>query len=163
MAKNSATLVFDKFSKVVKGMSALNSDVLVGVPNDKTERKEADSEGMNNATLAYIHDNGSPAANIPARPFMRPGIEEARDKIVSALRTGAKQALQGKEQGVERALNIAGLTAQSSIRGTINEGIGPELADSTLAARRARGRKGTKPLVDTGQLRNAINYVVRKK
>jgi hypothetical protein len=33
----------------------------------------------------------------------------------------------------------------------------------TLERRRAKGRTGTKPLIDTGQLRNAITYVLRKK
>ena len=165
---------------MLAGLSAMNSDVLVGVPAEKAQRKE-ENQPMNNATLAYIHDNGSPAANIPARPFMRPGIYAAQDKITGALRAGAVQALDGKTAAVERSLNIAGLTAQSSIRGVINEGIAPPLADSTLEARARRGSKsakhelnarsqgmtlgnaGAKPLIDTGQLRNSINYVVRRK
>ena len=160
MAKNSATLVVDKFSKVVKNLSLMSSDVLVGVPHEGANRKETGP--MNNATIAYIQDNGSPAANIPARPFMRPGIKAVQPKVVEALRAGALAALHGEATGVDRALNVAGLTAQSSIRGTINAGIAPPLAARTLAARRARGRTGEKPLVDTGQLRNSINYIVRK-
>jgi hypothetical protein len=31
-----------------------------------------------------------------------------------------------------------------------------------LRARRARGRTGDVPLVDTGELRNSITYVIRK-
>ena len=109
------------------------------------------------------------AANIPARPFMRPGIMEVKDFIAKELEKGARGAMNGDAGAVDIALNRAGLKAQASIRGKINEGIAPELAPSTLAARRARrarrarGRTGTKPLVDTGQLRNSINYVVRKK
>lgn len=117
---------------------------------------------MNNATLAYIHDNGSPAANIPARPFMRPGIESVKGRIATSLEKGALAVMHNESNGVEKALHIAGLTAQSAIRSKINQGIEPALAESTLAARRARGRQGTKPLIDTGQLRNSINYVVRK-
>ena len=161
MAKNASSLLFDKFAKITEGLRSMNSDVLVGVPAEKGQRR--DGEGMTNAALAYVHDNGSAAANIPARPFMVPGIQDARDPIVASLRAGAVQALKGKPAAVERALHIAGLRAQSSIRAKINSGIEPELADSTLEARRARGRTGTKPLIDTGQLRNSINYVVRKQ
>lgn len=158
MAKNAAVLTRDKFKGVLAGLKHLQSDVLVGVPAENGVRR--DGEGMTNAALAYIHDNGSAAANIPARPFMRPGIIEAHEKITGALKKGANEALSGNAGGVQRALNVAGLTAQSSIRAKINSGIEPALSPRTLAA---RGRKGTKPLIDTGQLRNSINYVVRKK
>lgn len=161
VAKNAAVLTRDKFKAVLGGLKHLQSDVLVGVPAENGVRR--DGEGMTNAALAYIHDNGSAAAHIPARPFMRPGIVEAQDKITGALKRGAQDALKGNANGVQRALNVAGLTAQSSIRAKINSGIEPELSPRTLAAREARGRKGTKPLIDTGQLRNSINYVVRKK
>jgi len=165
MALNPAKLVLNKLPALLAGLKNLHSDVLVGVPNDTTGRKTVPGEkqAMNNATLAYIHDNGSPAANIPARPFMKPGVEEVHERIVKTLEKGAQAALHNNPEGVERALGIAGLTAQSSVRRVINAGIEPGLADSTIAARKARGRTGTKPLIDTGQLRNSINYVVRKK
>jgi hypothetical protein len=37
------------------------------------------------------------------------------------------------------------------------------LAERTLAARKARGRTGEKPLIDTGQLRNAVTFVVQAR
>jgi phage gpG-like protein len=162
MPKNAASLVVNKTAKLLEGLRSLSSDVLVGVPAEKGIRNE-EGQGMNNATLAFIHDNGSPAANIPARPFMRPGIIAAKEKITSSLRAGAVGAMHGESSTVERALNVAGLAAQSSIRATINAGIEPALAPSTIAARKAKGQKGEKPLIRTGQLRNSINYVVRKK
>ena len=159
--KSAAKLLRDNFPTFRASLDNLKAEVLVGVPSDKTGRK-GDKE-MNNATLAYIHDNGSPAANIPARPFMHPGIMDVKEGIAKALESGARGAMHGEQNAVDKALNVAGLTAQSSIRATINKGIDPALAPSTLAARRARGRTGTKPLVDTAQLRNSINYVVREK
>ena len=157
--KNAVSKLLDNWPTFRASLGNLTSDVLVGVPADKITRKDV----MTNASLAYIHDQGSPAANIPARPFMRPGIMEVKDFIAKELEKGARGAMNGDAGAVDIALNRAGLKAQASIRGKINEGIAPELAPSTLAARRARGRTGTKPLVDTGQLRNSINYVVRKK
>jgi hypothetical protein len=162
--------------------SLMINEVLVGVPSDNAERK--DSNEPNNAMLAYIHDNGSPAQNIPARPFMRPGIERAKTGIVKAMEIGAKSCLNGANDAPDVALHQVGLIAQRSIRGRINEGIAPPLAAATLRARIASGRaaKGAKaelarreqggmpsatasakPLIVTGQLRNSINYAIRKK
>ncbi len=183
--KNAAKLLKDKLPQLREAFGTLaKNEVLVGVPRDDAARKDEDPSKpqMNNATLAYIHDNGSPAANIPARPFMRPGIEAAQKQISEFMGNGASQVLQGNAGAVDRALAKAGLTAQASIRNTINEGIAPELKESTLrgrirqgvavkgakaelAARDAGEAAGShaKPLIATGQLRNSINYVIRGK
>lgn len=162
--KNAAKLLYSRAKILKASLPLFKKDVLVGVPNESPKRKaEGEAVGpMNNATLAYIHDNGSPAANIPARPFMQPGIASAKERIVSTLLAGAKANIAGNTEAIENALHKTGLIAQAQIRSKINEGIAPELAPRTLAARRARGRTGTKPLIDTGQLRNSINYVIRE-
>ena len=164
--KNAAKLLRNNFPTFRASLDNLKAEVLVGVPAEKTGRKAVKgdpAEPMNNATLAYIHDNGSPAANIPARPFMRPGIMSVKANISIALEKGARGAIHGEASAVDKALNIAGMTAQSAIRGKINEGIAPELAESTIAARKAKGFQGEKPLIRTAQMRNSINYVVREK
>ena len=181
MANNAAKLVQNSLSKLLGNVNKLarNNEVLVGVPRDESARQ---TNEMNNATLAYIHDKGSPAANIPARPFMDPGIKDVQDKIAKQLAQGAKGLLvQNDASVINTSLNRAGLIAQNSIKRVINNGIAPALALSTLQARARRGRKGAKteiasreagneatltnakPLVDTGQLRNSITYVVNKK
>lgn len=161
--KNAAKLLVDRLPKLQKSLAVLTKrDVLVGVPGETNSREEP-GEGMNNASLAYIHENGAPAANIPARPFMQPGVDDAKKKIVHHFELAAKRAMTGDDAFVERGLHAAGMVTQSAMRKRINEGPPPALAKSTLAARKARGRQSTKPLVDTGQLRNSINYVIRKK
>ncbi len=170
----------DRVGSVLKAIKSLaERDVLVGVPDPKTDRKSG--EPITNAQLAYIHDNGSPVNNIPARPFMRPGIKDAQDKIDLRMKKAAEAALSGSPSGVDNELASAGLVAQNSIKSKINSGDFVPLALSTLRARAARGRKGAKaelesraagnppnpenarPLIDTGQMRNAITYVVRNK
>jgi hypothetical protein len=163
------------------------NEVLVGFPEASTQRKEEpeeEAQGLTNAALGYIHDNGAPEANIPARPFMVPGIQKATKRIVAIAKKTAAKALEPGEdaQGtIDQGLHAMGLVATASIKGVINSGIDPPLADSTLRARAARGRKGAKkelerrakglpagkalakPLVDTAQMRNAVNYVVRNR
>lgn len=153
-------------------------EALVGFPADTANR---DDGSINNATLAYIHDNGAPEANIPQRAFMLPGIQSANTAITNALQRGVKSALAGDSNAAQAAMHKAGLAAKVSIQLAINEGIPPPLAESTLRARARRGRKGAKvelqsraegtapgvanakPLVDTGQLRNAVNYAIRAR
>lgn len=164
--KSGVSLVKDNYIGLVKGTKFLaEMRVLVGVPGEKTTRNPDQDEAgspITNAALAYIHDNGAPEANIPARPFMLPGLKKVQTEIAQRLRTAGVSALNGNQDQAERRLEGIGLVAVSSIRATINEGVPPPLAPATIAGRQARGRTGTKPLIDTGQLRNSITYVIRK-
>lgn len=132
----------------------IDNDVLVGVPQSRTQRK---SGTITNAALAYIHNTGSPARNIPARPFMEPGIKNATERISQLMRQVANAALKGNQPAVRRGLESVGLVAQNSIRSKINEGIPPPLKHPRP------GKSRDKPLIDTGQMRNSITYVIRRK
>ncbi len=144
--------------------------VLVGIPSEKNTRTDGP---IGNASLGYIHEMGSPARNIPARPFLKPGIENSKDKWTDYLEQACKAALAGKEGVMQRALEAAGQTAVNSVKGTITAGIPPPLKPATIAARkRHKGGKGLRkalaaggatPLIDSGQLLNSITYVVRER
>lgn len=161
-----ASLVVDKIPKLLAGVDNLvGTRVMVGVPATEALRKPEPGEAgepPNNAMLAYIHENGDAAGRIPPRPFLKPGVAGAHEAIDARLVQAANAAIDGKAQVVERALHAAGLTAQAAVRRRITTGPHLPLAPRTLAKRRARGRTGTKPLLDTGQLRSAINYVLRR-
>lgn len=159
--KNSASLIKNNLGKLQVAMHRLTlKDVMVGIPKDETERKEGE---INNATIGYIMDNGAPEMNIPARPTLIPGVEAVGDKVAKQLGMGARASVKGNLEAVETSLNRAGLIAQNSVKAKINSNVGPALAPNTLAARRRRGRTGTKTLVDTAQYRNSITYVIRSK
>jgi len=159
--KNAAKKIIDRLPAMKTTLEKMvKQAVYAGVPSDHSQRKEA---GKNNAALAYIHDNGAPEANIPARRFMRPGMNSIKGKVAKVLGGAAKAAMDSNTDAIDQGLNKAGLLAQNSIRKVINDGVDPPLAESTLAARRRRGRTGTKPLIDTAQLRNSISYVIRNK
>jgi len=152
----------DDVGKVLASIQRLvGQEVLVGIPAEKSHRE--DGEPVNNAQLGYIHEFGSPQANIPARPFLIPGVEAVEDRVAERLKNAATAALAGKKEVVDSELIGVGLTAQAAVRHQITSGDHVELAPRTLAARRKRGRTETDPLVDTGKLRNSINYVIREK
>lgn len=175
-------------AQLAEGLRALaGREVLVGVPEENGAREEKGEP--TNAQLAYIHDNGAPEANIPRREFMRPGVDAARPEIERILTGTMRKVLRGGgEDAAEVGLERAGAAAASSIKNTIDDGVPPPLSDRTLRQRLKKGRKNgagaregaaieldrrwdgqapsvehAKPLVDTGQLRNSITYVVRPK
>lgn len=185
MAKSGWQFKLNRLPEFLKSIEVLTTTgVMVGVPDDKAGRREGD---ISNAALAYIHDNGAPEAHVPARPFMRPGILAVQSELIAALLAAAKAAAAGELGRVTKLLHTVGLIASRSIKKRISEGIPPPLAESTIAGRirRVKGKKrrdriekmlgaGTPasrqsgaegaftPLVVTGQLRNAITYVLRR-
>ncbi len=147
-----------EFTAVIKKFR--NDRVLVGIPEDKTARDDGE---ITNAALLAINNFGSPANNIPARPVMEIGIRRAQGEIAEQFRIGAVEALQGGTGAVSRAYNRAGIIASTSVKKAINDQIGIEPpAPATIAAREAKGFKGKKSLIVTGQMRNAITYVVKE-
>lgn len=146
------------FNKIIKKFK--RDAVLVGIPEAEAPRQE--DEPINNAALLALNEFGSPANNIPARPVMAIGIKNAQDEIAEAFKEGAVKALKKGADALPVAYNRAGIIASNSIKKAINaqEGIEPPSA-GTLAKRKADDFKGTKALIVTGQMRNAITYVVK--
>jgi hypothetical protein len=159
--KSGARVTKDNTKALLANIRAMQGkQVLVGVPEEKASRKASD--GVSNAQLAYINENGSPAQNIPERPFLVPGVEEARADVARLLEAGARRGLE-KPDEVDKALERAGLRAVSSVKAVITRNNFAPLKAATLRARKRLGFLGTKALIVTGQLRNAITYVVRRK
>jgi hypothetical protein len=128
----------DKLKIILVGINDLvRKKVLVGFP-ESTDARQDDDNGspMNNATLAYIHENGSPAANIPARPFLVPGVEDSLSKVEGALKKAAQNTLDRKTGAVDANLNQAGIVASMSVKNKINDGDFAPLKPSTVSNRR---------------------------
>lgn len=152
----------DKMASIIKAINELGSkDVLIGIPEGNTDRKTGDP--ATNALIGYVQEFGSPANNIPARPFLIPGVQDIQKPASDRLKVAAQRALSGDLSTAEKQLHAAGLMGQNSARAKINSNIQPKLSERTLAARRARGVTRENTLIDTGQLRNSLTYVIRKK
>ena len=172
MSKPTLTVTKDfteQFNSIVKGFK--NDKVLVGIPSDETERQANDVEDkapINNATILAINTFGSEKNNIPPRPVLQMGIQDAQDEIADQYAKAFKGALTKGLSALAVYYERAGIIASNSVKKVINGqgGIvdgpieGP--AASTLANRRNKGFSGTKALIVTGQLRNAITYVVKR-
>ncbi len=176
------TVVKDNSKEVLAAVKALASKrVLVGIPKDAGQRQ---GTGPSNALIGYVQETGDPATNLPARPFLVPGVKEAQSRISAGFRRAAKLALEGQIARVDDQLNAVGMIAADAARKKIDEGLSPPLAAATVRGRLRRTQRGQrmlrglkakgvdivewgatnlKPLIDTGQLRRAITYVIRKR
>jgi len=108
---------------------------------------------------------GSEELHIPPRPVLTIGIRKAQNGIAEAFKNAARNALSNGVDALNTYYNRAGTIAANSCKQVINGQIEIKPpAESTLRARKyltKSGFKGTKSLLVTGQLRNAITYVVQ--
>jgi hypothetical protein len=168
--------------------SLAGSDVVVGVPSDKAARKQGE---INNATLAYWHQWGTqhiPArpfltqgiAKIrgEAQRMLREGAKNALhgkgnvDTVLNKIGILARNAVVSEITDPEPPFApLKAATVRARLRRTK-----AGLRQLRTLQRRAKqagqttteaildwaGEGNAKPLIDTGQLRAAITYVVRK-
>lgn len=146
MAENGITVTVDNTEELEKAVKTLtNNVVMVGIPGDSTRS----DGGPNNATLGYIHEYGSPAKNIPARPWLHPPIAHMSAEI--AQRLGEAADLQLKFKGGE-AMNVLrglGMKARDAVKNNMTAGGDPvftPIAAATVAARLRRTRAGARQL-----------------
>ncbi|WP_145498542.1 hypothetical protein [Yersinia bercovieri] len=184
----------DKVNSVLAALKSIgNKDVLVGIPESTSSRspEEGEKVTIGNAQIGYINEYGSPAQNIPARPHLQPGVQSVQDRTIEKLKQAAQATFDGNSGAADKALNQAGKIASNAVKRYMTITNLVPLADSTIAARARRGRKGAarelarrttdgaimdkndsgqlisntnaRPLIDEGQYRRAMTYVVRSK
>lgn len=170
----------DRFIKSLDKVAKM--EVLVGVPESRSPRAKPE---ITNAALMFIHTNGSPLRGIPARPVIEPAIEAPDNKalITEQLRDAAKAVLDGKPEIARAKLRVAGqlgrdaaknwftdprngwppnteATALAKLRKLTGKGR-KELEDKLAAGASVTDKDISRPLIDTGALRNSIAFVIR--
>lgn len=127
-------------------------------------------DGTPVAYVAAIQEFGH--GKIPPRPFMRPAQQQNESKW---LRTGAHLISESVQGSItpEQALDQIGQIAAGDVRKAIRAVTTPTLSERTVEGRKARLSKKSrkkanpktisKPLVDTGQMLQAVNSVVVTK
>jgi len=174
----------DRVPEALASIRALTKDrILVGVPDENADRKPEDGEPptlITNAGIGLVMEFGDPSKNIPARPFLIPTAVSMQDDLVKWLRSVATKAAGGDKGSIAAGFANIGQRVVSSVQKKITDGPFAPLSIKTIQARARRGRKGAKkylkqiavgqtpdvavkPLIDTGQLRRAINFVIRPK
>ena len=133
----------------------------IGVFTGKSHRKV--QVGITNAELMFIHENGSPLRNIPARPVLQMTLDYANKNLVEPtvdkcikiiLDSGPDEAL------VEQELNKLAIKLENYARKIIYSNDG-RLAPNAPSVAKAKG--GNHPLFNTGQLARSITCRVVKE
>lgn len=158
----------DGLSDLKKAIDFLNDrKCLIGIPEAKASRKGE----INNAELAFIHSHGSPRLKIPARPFLEPAIEDAKEEIAEHLKLAATGALDGDTAKAEEEMHKAGLIGESAAKDYISSGNLAPNSEFTIRGGWMRNRisgrpfyakpkNSNTPLIDTGSLRSSITHVI---
>lgn len=139
----------------MRALRASKASVSVGILSDAPKKEREGATGRYSLLeVAVVHEFGAPAANIPARSFIRGTFDEKREEIERLQRVLLTKVVKG-EMELTPALNAMGAKFASWCQQRIAEGISPPLAESTIAA-----KGSSTPLIDTGQLRSAITWKI---
>lgn len=103
--------------------------------------------------------------SIPPRPYLKPAVLTQEKRIYEILEQAlVDEGLDGKVGAVNKALNLVGMLVRDTAKQNIvDQRNFVPLAPATIKARQRQCFKGTKALIRTGALLNAIQYVVDKK
>lgn len=144
----------DALKRILKNVARMKgAKVEVGVLSDKNHTKA----GMSVKKLAAIHELGSVSANIPARPFVEPTMRDNRFEYRRMMFEDAKNLAKGRKDP-KKSLSQIGEMAVEDMKMKILDGQFAPLKPRTVLA------KGhDQPLIDTGQLYDAIEYKVTVK
>ncbi len=136
-----------KFEKLLKELGQL--EVKVGI-----RQGEPSGDGVDLVDIAMFNELGT--VHIPSRPFLRDSVDANGDQINTFLQSLKKKLLQGAS--AEDVLKKIGVFQKGLIQKQIVEGDFEPNKEKTIR------RKGSDtPLVDTGRMRQSVNFVIQQK
>lgn len=137
-----------RFQRMLRDLAKL--EVRIGFQQgDATEE-----DGTDICDVAAWNELGT--SNIPARPFLRRSVDDNEDKINSFLQSKKSDLINGKSG--EQILKEIGIFQKDLIQEKITSGDFEANAPSTV-----RKKGSSKPLIDTGRMRQSVNYVVKRR
>lgn len=114
----------------------------------------SEDDGTDICDIAAWNELGT--EHIPSRPFLRMSVDENEGKINQFLQEEARSLAHGKT--AEELLNEIGNFQKSLVQEKITEGSFAPNAESTI-----RRKGSSRPLIDTGRMRQSVNYVIKRK
>jgi hypothetical protein len=155
-----------KFFKEIEDL--VKKQVRVGFQQGTTSEDGADI-----VDVAMWNELGTSGAHpIPARPFLRQSVDNNEDKITAMCQTQIQAIADGRTDA-EGALKAIGTMQKALIQDTIRNGDFKPNAPITIEGGWMRtkdgkpfyikGKKSSKPLIDTGRMRQSVNFVIEEK
>lgn len=135
-----------------------NKAVTVGIHEEAGDA----NEGLTMAQLGAVHEYGASInhpgvtgphkIDIPARPWLRPGVESGTPEYLGIIQ---KRVAAGAN--MDALLEDLGIVASGKVQQYMTDLKSPPNAKSTIA------KKGSSnPLIDTGALRQSVTYALQK-
>lgn len=129
------------------------NEVFIGYQAGHAKHTDEDGNTADMAEIAMFNELGTSTS--PPRPFLRMTVDENKDKINQFVETQTKRIAQGAS--ADQCMKQMGAFGVSLVQEKIGNGTFTPNAESTIKA------KGSdKPLIDTGQLRQSVHYVIKK-
>lgn len=135
----------ERFLKAMKQVAGV--EVRIGF-----QTGEADHEGVDLCEIAAYNELGT--MHIPSRPFLRDSVDNHMDEISSHIAEWCKKIAGGEMKAHELMTNI-GMMQKGLIQEEIVKGSFEPNAPATI-----RKKGSDKPLIDTGAMRESVNYVI---
>lgn len=136
-----------KFEKLLKELGQL--EVRIGIQQGETSK-----DGVDLVDIAMFNELGT--VHIPSRPFLRDSVDANGDQINHFLQSMKKELLRGGS--AEDVLKKIGVFQKGLVQEQIVKGDFAPNSEETVQ------RKGSDtPLVDTGRMRQSVNYVIQQK
>jgi len=138
------------FKEQMKELEKL--EVRVGYQQGENTDKET---GADLADIAMWNEYGT--EYVPPRPFLRQSVDNYASQI-SAMCKAQLQAIASKRSTAEQALNALGNMQRGLVQDEILDGEFVPNAPATV-----RNKKSDTPLIDTGNMRQKVNFVIVPK
>jgi hypothetical protein len=143
-------------ARLRKIYSGPDAELAIGWPRGTAGPGLAYPDGTQVALVAAVQNFGSGSRGIPARPFLAVGAKDAVTATAPIAKALAPALNAGKisKAGI---LEHMGTTAVDAVKNRITAGPWEPLKAATIA-----DKGSSRPLIDTGLMRNSITHIVRE-
>jgi hypothetical protein len=157
--KDTLTADGERFERMMKDLKKM--EVRIGIQQKMVSRKRGKKGGKKSSQkdvdlvdIAMWNELGT--VRSPSRPFLRDSVDKHTSEIYAMLQRTAKRLAKG--ESAEDALKRIGVYQKGLIRKEIVNGDFAPNAPSTI-----REKGSDRPLIDTGRMRQSVNYVIQEK
>jgi len=141
----------------IKQISTLRIQVgAVGMHTAEPGQKQ-----MSNADIMRIHEIGVPSRNIPARMPVRKGLHENIAYFSRLTQNLLKKNFNKNGIDIQKFGQGIGVAMKNVVQATIMSRLSPKLSEKYEERKTAQGFSDI-PLIKTGQLKNSIDYGIKR-
>lgn len=114
----------------------------------------AEENGTDVVDVAAYNELGT--SRIPSRPFLRNSVDNHKDKISAMCKNQVRKLVKGAT--AEKCLKELGNFGVKLVQEEITNGSFEPNAESTI-----RKKGSSKPLIDTGRMRQSVHFVIKER